>query len=482
MKKGPVHLHETKLSSMIGIPPAFAGSWRRPVAAALLGLLVAPAFQPSAAENGGRADAASRDDDSAMFASAVDQAMRTGLPLVLDPGRTYRLSRWTARPISGPLTIVGNGATLIGPAREDFIASRKGAGARPFHISGVVFDGWRNIVNFRDDNGTGHGGNADGFTFSHNVVRHNSAYALNIESPAKDYTIEDNTIEDGANGIRIGWNSFAHAGGWQGSIRDNSIGKLSVARVDLHAILAYGHDTRIERNKIHDLVARDGASVFGIYTKLTHSTVTRNEITELRGSGPEAVAIDLKGSEKGMDLTPGGFGTTAAENRIRGNGVAGRSGIGIRLQSDDQTAVGNRVEDFGKAALVVDEANGQDDVRLERNVVICTGAPGERGIEISSVAKGKVTRQLLVNGNTVSGCSEGLYFGGAGVHQDVRITDNEFDAGGTPGLVGINIANSHEIRGLVLSRNRVLGRFSHDMYIVPGRSRAGWTMSGNVYR
>lgn len=432
-------------------------------AASLLAVLAAVSFSGANSRAQALANAPRPDDDSASFAAAMDQAMRSGQPFVLQAGRTYRLWSWKGKPLSAAITIIGNGATIQGPANVDFIASQAGSTAQRFSISGVRFEGWRSIVNFRNDKAAPYGGNADGFGFANNVVRHHSGYALNIECGAAGYQILGNQITDGANGIRIGWNDFAAATGWQGQITGNTLARLSTDGSDLHGIIAYGHDTLIANNTISGLAAHGKGSVFGIYTKLAHSTVRENDVSSLSGEGPESVAINLKGTEPGMTVAPNGNGTAAIDNRIRGNGVPGRKGAGIRLQSDDQAAIGNTIEAFGEAAVVVDEANGQTGIRIERNVVVGTGAVGERGIEISSLGRGKVTRDVLIDGNSVTNCRAGLFFGGAGTHENVRITDNTFTAGAAGGDAGIEITRGHVIQGLDLARNRISGRFSESM-------------------
>lgn len=359
-------------------------------------------------------------DDGAAFGAALALAVATGRVLSLRPGAIYKLVSYTAFSNNAPLTIVGNGATIQGPAGAvDFLSPAAG-----FTVTGVRFTGWRGIVNRL----TAQSGSMDEVRFDNNRVTACTGICFNMERPIDRFWIERNIFEDctGGYGVRIGDNIFANQDTWSRgwvceNIFKNQSGTGSVSAV---AILIYGREVTISGNKIDGVTQTGSGESWGIYTKVRFGQVTNNVVRNVTSAfNADLVGINIKGLTRGVTASPQGYANIVTGNHVMNIGVVGSSGTGIRAQTDDVLISLNICEDCGGTSLAADETAVHRNVAISHNLAsYSTLTVGTVGVRIEGAGTGD-----SVDNNKVTNASTGIVArtGPTGTMADARMLENQ---------------------------------------------------------
>ena len=365
-------------------------------------------------------------DDTAAFTAAISG----GGAVVLEPGKTYLLSSWTALTPSAPLTIIGNGATLKGPVAATTFLSP----SSDFTFDGVVFDRWDSAATrLLAQSGTFTSPRVRGCAFLNF-----SGIPLNLERPVAQYWITDNRFEACAGGysIKVGENTYANQDTYlKGVIRNNTFKTLSASgSTSCAAMLIYGREAHIDGNTIEGVQGASGEA-WGIYTKVRYGTISHNRIRTVNStSSSDVVGINVKGTPRSLTTSPQGFSVVVSGNSIFNVGAAGTKGTGIRVQTDDVLVIGNVTENTGLSGISTDDSNGSQNSLIQSNRIIQPGTATDYGIRLECV--GSRVRALH---NTVDGPVVGIYVAPpSGSNTDFEVSGNLIN----PTAAGIGISGS----------------------------------------
>lgn len=122
---------------------------------------------------------------------------------------------------------------------------------------------------------------------------------------------------------------------------------------EAHAILIYGHENTISDNIVSHLFSTDnpegdpGKDSEGIYLKGGKNMVVNNELIDCVGSGPDG-AITIK--------------SIFADNKIAGNRIQHRFGIGIQCYTPNSRIENNQIESCHKAEAAIALCNNKSSV------------------------------------------------------------------------------------------------------------------------
>lgn len=411
-------------------------------------------------------------DDGAAFLLALASAVATGRALSLRPGAVYKLTSYSAFSNTGPLVIIGNGATIQGPGGAvDFLSP-----AANFTIDGARFTNWRSVVNRL----LAQSGSMTEVRFTNNWVTVCNGICINIERPVESYWIEGNSFENctGGYGVRIGENTFANQDTWvRGWVRANRFRSLSATgAVSAVAILIYGREVTISDNKIDGVTQSGTGESWGIYTKVRYGQVMGNTVQNVTSaSNTDLVGINIKGNTRGITSAPQGFANIVIGNHVRNIGVAGVRGGGIRGQTDDVLISGNQCEDCGTTGIVADETAVHRNVAISGNLVrYASAAAGTVGIRLEGQGTGdSADHNRILNAETgivvrtgptgtmadsrvasnlIAGCTFNLVFDSfTGCTLSRLVIDDNVMTGGTFGILYNGSAGT--VTGLRLRNN-----------------------------
>jgi len=433
-------------------------------------------------------------DGSTDDATAVTRAANSGHAVVLEAGKTYLLSGWTALTPAGVLRITGNGATLKGPvAATNFLSPTTN-----FDIRGVTFDRWASVVS-RLEAATG---SFTDVAFIGNRCTNCTGRVFDIERPVEWYRIEGNDFDtcSGGYAVHIGANTYASQDTWtKGIVKGNRFKTLSASgTTSAAAILIYGREVEISGNVIDGVTQSGTGEAWGIYTKVRYGRVFDNYVNNVvpAGSG-DNVGINIKGNTRTATGVPQGFANLVYGNHVRNIGVAGSKGSGIRVQTDDVHVYGNLVEDPGTNCYVSDESSVYRNVRIENNLgQYASLVAGTAGIRIEGYGKNVVaTGNTILNatngavvtanftsltdaaliGNIFDGCTNNIVFdaSAACTLDRLRIDDNVVNSG----TVGVLFNGSAGTVSNLRLRGNDLARAAT---AVSGSLGTSATVSGNV--
>lgn len=339
-------------------------------------------------------------NDATALASAIAAAQSTGKTLDLGTA-SYLCTTWTPIVTTATLRIIGNGATVRGPASTVLFLSP----TTNFDIDGVTFDRWSGIVS----RVLAESGSFTDVRFTNNRVTNVTGIPINIEKPVSDYTITGNRFFNNTGGyqVRIGENTFANQDTYtRGIISHNFFTSISATgTASCAAILAYGRFADVSHNTIEGMTQTGTGECWGIYTKVRYGRIIGNLVRSVLASGnPDNVGINIKGTTRAVTSSPQGFAVVCTGNIVRNVGVAGTSGAGIRAQTDDVLVYGNFIEDGGVFGMVADEASAYSNVRFLGNEVyfssLVAGTNGFR-IEGSGTNVGAENNTVV---NATGGC------------------------------------------------------------------------------
>ena len=122
---------------------------------------------------------------------------------------------------------------------------------------------------------------------------------------------------------------------------------------EAHAILIFGHENTISDNIVSHLFSTDnpegdpGKDSEGIYLKGRKNMVVNNELIDCVGSGPDG-AITIK--------------SIFADNKIAGNRIQHRFGIGIQCYTPNSRIENNQIESCHKAEAAIALCNNKSSV------------------------------------------------------------------------------------------------------------------------
>lgn len=384
-------------------------------------------------------------DDASNFAALVAYASSSGRTIELEQGKTYFLASWTPVTTAGFLRIVGNGATIRGPATVVGFCFP----TTNFQVENCVFDRWLTVFNRR----TAETGLFNSVKLTHNVFTNIVSIAVNIEKNCTNYLISDNEWRNcsGAFALRIGDNLIGNQNTWsRGIIKNNRFLSLtSVGSASSAAMLIYGYSTLIDGNHIDGVLSSSGEA-WGIYVKSRYSVIVNNIIRNVNTTtGSEVVGINLKGDVRTSLAAPHGFSVICANNQIFNIGVMGVKGAGIRCQSDDLLVQGNILEDTGIRGIVSDDSNIYRDHLVTGNKISANSPTGffALGIE-GSGSRIRYTNNIVYNAvvgvNIAPYVSSGL--------NEIDVHGNIIDST----VIGVQLSPSFNITGLRIQNNTVL--------------------------
>lgn len=407
-------------------------------------------------------------DDTEAFTDAINSTH----PVTLTKGATYLLNTWTAVTPATALFMVGNGATVKGPASTvDFLSPTTN-----FDIRGVTFDRWASVVERLE----AQTGSFTSVFFVGNRCVNCTGRVFDIERTIDRFVIAENDFESctGGYAVHIGTNTYASQDTWQkGVIRNNRFKTISASSTtSAAAILVYGRDIEISGNIIDGVTQSGTGEAWGIYTKVRHGRVFGNTVKNVVPTGSDDNAgINIKGLTRAETATPQGFANLVFGNTVRDIGTAGTRGHGIRAQTDDVHIYGNLVEDPGLNGITSDEATAHSNIRITGNLIqygsLTAGTSGIRleGYGTNIVAESNTVRRATngirlttgaagdmndgaVRFNVLRGCTNNIVVDAFTGYTLLRpVIEGNFVDGGTYGL--LNNGSAGTISAMRILRN-----------------------------
>ena len=391
-------------------------------------------------------------DDGPAIAAAISAA-NSGDPVVtMEAGKHYAVATWTPLQPSGPVHIVGYGATVEKTDSPVVFLRPEGE----VHIEGIQFKGFSSVVakNVATENGN----------IEHLLVRSIKTDGLTsngilVTVPISKYRIEGNDFENHTTGypVVIGRNEYAEQDNWEkGWVVNNSIKNIS-ASGDLNGILLYGRDKLILGNYLEDLETTSSAELAGIYTKARFNTIAFNVVRGLTSGSSTSQGINVKGSSKLHTDTPQGYATRVIGNHVEGvTGTGGSTGgYNIRLQIDESLAIGNTVLDSGKGSAYIVDADFEGSNVIVANNIGRAATSDTAGVGVRATA---FTHRLAIRGNIYEGFHAGIRL--ASLDDSVQswaVTDNIIKPGATTSAGGVVLRRDIGISRVEISRNMVEG-------------------------
>lgn len=358
-------------------------------------------------------------DDTTALTNAIAQQQQThGSTIEGVPGKTLKVSNWSAVTTSALLRIRGNGMTIQcgNTTAVAFVTCQANV-----DIEGATFDGFYRVIS----NPTGTSGSLTEFRFHKNRCIGARAGAgdgianyIRLQNPCQNVYVTDNIFEDAKHAaVWIGDSVFANQDTWQKiTVRGNRIDGVNVTSAGTFAfgILVYGREVVIDGNHVTDIDCSStpaaGNGAYGIYTKARFARVVNNSVFDIGQAGsPESVfefrGINVKGPDRGTTNDAQGYNCIVANNYVQNVGTADTNGLGIAGDRGDISVAGNIVEDCGGRGIYLPFGTAaiQDFRLVVGNAVYVTDA-AVAGIELIPGANG---RNVIAN-NSIRGGVGGI--------------------------------------------------------------------------
>jgi hypothetical protein len=392
---------------------------------------------------------------------AIDAAISLGKDLLIDVD--LDITGWSAKTISGSLSIVGNGTgSKISSDGSDFLVLDDGAS---FSAADIEFDGVGDLLTLQ--------GAADNDSIKlKNVSYKNSGPVCNsvsadiqsIEVSGCVFdTIAGEAVFDISSNIKrasfIG-NKFTNMTSSTSVLQVVNLGKTQLADQpntgnyiisdnlfenitangntagEVHAIILYGERATISNNIIRNIdrpLARQSGGVEGIYTKCRSLTVTGNVLVNAGfADGNKGAMINIKGDDAaGTSATdPIGAIVTVTGNSLFSTDANARNGI--RAEPDNITISGNTIRGAnGVHAIALAWSNsGSEGAVISGNVVLNPALAGG-AIWLNCIGKGISVSGNYIDANQAALGSSGVYYldtGRSGTMNQLDISGNIIDA------------------------------------------------------
>lgn len=340
-------------------------------------------------------------NDTANFLTALGAAVAAGGTLYLRPGATYLLSAWTAYTTASTVRIIGNGATLKGPASTVVFFTPQTV----FEIQGVTFDRWSSVIS-APVAGTG---SIDKARFGDNKITNCTLDTVFIERPLSNSFFIGNRFysNTGGGAMRIGTNDQTKQDTFlNNKIMNNTITAQSSATANSAlGIIDYGRNSLISGNQVDDVSNSSTGEAWGIYTKCRESSVVGNRIRKIKAaSNTDCQGLSLKGSNRSNTVQGvQGFANVAVGNVITDVGTATTIGNGIHLQGEQHLVIGNTVDDCGVAGINMDDGRGSFDMQVIGNRILSTTISPSYGILCSASGSNYTIDDNSVRGTFATG-------------------------------------------------------------------------------
>jgi hypothetical protein len=449
-------------------------------------------------------------DDTAALTAAITYQQTSGCVLKGFAGATIKLSAWSTMTLVNPFYWDGDGGTLqcANTTRVAFVTCQDST-----EIQNTTFDGWYRIVS----NSTAVTATVDGFLFRNNrcinatVGANNFAYYLMLNNPVNNVWIENNTFINAINAaIFIGDNTYANQDTWKNIVvRNNTIDGVTipVGPSQIFGILIYGRDVIVEGNSVRNVECGPGAysssnGAYGIYTKARYTRIIGNTIHDIGIASTnvdfdQIIAINVKGTMRGVTTAPQGYATLVEGNTIQNVGAAGTFGVGVSGDHNGVIVSGNWIE-VGRNGISIGDPStaGTDGMLINGNHVIVGAGANSNGIQLITNGSHAVVssnlidaggsapcirlrplvaafsnctvssnifrnctvavymstdtyniNNVLVSGNLLVDGTYGTFFNnGGGVFSDVMVTDNDYSAATTAAIGGTGLSATCRLR------------------------------------
>lgn len=194
--------------------------------------------------------------------------------------------------------------------------------------------------------------------------------------------------------IRFGRNVFAEQDNWINNRVMNcdfidTVSHPTSTTTDTRNILMNGKDGHITNNTMDTITGQSTSETHAIFTKARDTVIAGNTIKNVT-IGSTISAINIKGSAKGITVTPQGFGCN-----VNGN-IIDVADAGIRVRCSDTLVISNNIRNV---KLGIEAGTAENDrSSYIGNSLFGTGVVGSIGIDA-----GVVNEAIVANDNTVDG-------------------------------------------------------------------------------
>lgn len=401
-------------------------------------------------------------NDFASVSAALDAALARNRPLYF-PAGTYTLTGWTAKAVTAPLVLLGEGPTrsiITGATATNFLTISSTLVCR-----GLKFQTWQHVFSYGAANvavplidvrechfdacnravtiGNNAAASYDQIRLANNRITNgtNIAFMLFCDRMANvwvtgnhAHTITSTT--DKAMLCQAGANTVAAQDTMSRLVfADNIVENVhGGASQETHAVLSYMSQSVIANNVIRDLDNADNLTAAeAIYTKSRGAVIVGNTIID---GGTAQAYINIKGSARGAVDTVGGFDAVCVGNVLRETRGSSAS-KGIALQSDS-ILVANNIIDGVANGLVRDTDLASLQIVVKDNLL--------HGCTSAALRLELLSHDVVVTGNVtrVTGDAHGFILNtrtAAGTYSGWRIADNVliFDAATLTSRIGISV-------------------------------------------
>ena len=449
-------------------------------------------------------------DDTTALTAAITYQQTSGCVLQGIAGATIKLNTWTTMTLASPFYWNGNNGTVkcTNTTRVAFVTCKAAT-----QIQNTTFDGWYRIVS----NSTAVTETINGFLFRNNrcinasVGADNFANYLMLQNPVTNVWIEDNVFLSALYAaIFIGDNTYANQDTWNNIfICNNTIDgvTLPAGPSQIFGIIVYGKDVFIQGNSIKNVETAPGAysssnGAYGIYTKARYTRIIGNTIHDIGIASTnvdfdQIIAINVKGTMRGVTTAPQGYATLVEGNTIQNVGAAGTFGVGVSGDHNGVIVSGNWIE-VGRNGISIGDppTAGTDGMLINGNHVIVGAGANSNGIQLITNGSHAVVssnlidaggsapcirlrplvaafsnctvssnifrnctvavymstdtyniNNVLVSGNLLVDGTYGTFFNnGGGVFSDVMVTDNDYSAATTAAIGGAGLSATCRLR------------------------------------